>query len=61
MANEQIVTDIPSQIFEKFLEELKVSGVSNEIIERLSTTLLAERNVTETAIKLAIFPNQPES
>ena len=61
MPNEQIVTDVPSQIFEKFLEELKLSGVSDEIIERLRTPFLKKRNITETAIKLAIFPHPPKS
>ena len=61
MEDEQIITDVPSQIFEKFLEELKIAKVPDEIIGRLRATLLTERSITETAIKAAIFPNQPHT
>jgi hypothetical protein len=57
MQSSQIPTDVPGQIFEKFVEELKVSGFADEALERFRKTFLKERNITETAIKTTIFPN----
>jgi hypothetical protein len=61
MENEPKVTDVPGQIFEKFLKELKSANVADEVIERLRVALLTDRNITEANLKSAIFLNQPES
>ena len=55
--NHLTVTDVPSQIFENFLEELKEAKISDEIIKGLRMTMIQERNITEATIRSAMFPN----
>lgn len=57
MQSNQIPTDVPRQIFEKFVEELKAIGLADEALERYRKTFIEERNITEIAIKTTIFPN----
>ena len=49
-------SEIPKQIFETFLAELKKGGAPEDLLERLDLVLSSERNLTENAIKSAIFP-----
>ncbi|MGK2957247.1 MAG: hypothetical protein ACSLFB_02330 [Acidimicrobiales bacterium] len=49
------ILDIPSQTFEKFLEQLKLDGVSPDVIQNLREAALANTTLTEVAIRAAIF------
>lgn len=51
------VTGVPKQAFEQFLETLKNKGVSPEIVERLRKTLVEHGDVSEVAVKAALFPD----
>ena len=48
-------TEIPVQIFERFLEELLVAGVSGDVIARLRKTLLEDQAFTEQALSSAMM------
>jgi hypothetical protein len=52
-------TDVPAQVFEKFLQALEVSGVSAELIARLRKTLLEDKTFTERALKEAVLGEEP--
>lgn len=47
--------DIPSQTFEKFMEKLKDDGVSSDVIQNLRKTILEKGNLSESAIRAALF------
>jgi hypothetical protein len=48
-------SDIPTQVFKKFLEALVSSGASTELVARLGKTLLEDRTFTEIALKEAVL------
>jgi hypothetical protein len=48
-------SEIPKQIFGTFLDELKKDGASEDLLHRLRKVLLEETNLTENAIRAAIF------
>jgi len=54
-------SDVPKQIFEKFLQALSAAGESAELVARLSKTLLEEKKFTELALKEAIRSEEPLS
>jgi hypothetical protein len=47
--------DVPTQIFEKFLQALEGAGQSAEIITRLRKALLEDQAFTENALKKAVL------
>ncbi len=51
--------DVSSQIFERFLEALKSSGLSDDLTTRLRKTLLADKSFTEKSLKAAILAEEP--
>ena len=52
-------TDVPAQVFEKFLRALAGVGVSAELVVRLRKTLLEEQTFTERALTAAILGEEP--
>ena len=52
-------TDVPAQVFEKFLQALEGTGVSAELIARLRKTLLVDKAFTERALKEAVLAEEP--
>lgn len=48
-------TDVPSQVFEQFLKDLAVAGMSDELIARLRKTLLEEKLFSDRALTAAIL------
>jgi hypothetical protein len=56
---EEWTTDVPAQVFEKFLQELAAAGVSTELVKRLHKVLLEEKVFTERALTAAIFGEEP--
>jgi hypothetical protein len=55
----QGTTDVPAQVFGKFLEALESGGVSAEVIARLRKTLLEDRAFTERALREAVLSEEP--
>lgn len=51
--------DVPTQVFEKFLEALKEAGASPELVARLRKTLLEDKKFTERALKEAVLAEEP--
>ena len=47
--------DIPTRVFEKFLQALADGKASPEVISRLRATLLENKSFTERALREAIF------
>jgi CxxC motif-containing protein len=53
-------SDIPKQIFEKFLEELKSTEIPVEITNRLGDILIKKEILSDTDIKNALFSDIPK-
>lgn len=54
----QGTTNVPAQVFEKFLQALEGSGVSAEVIGRLRKALLEDKAFTERALKEAVLAEE---
>jgi len=52
-------TDVPAQVFEKFLQALEGTSVSAELVARLRKTLLGDKTFTERALKEAVLAEEP--
>jgi hypothetical protein len=51
-----LVTGVPKQAFEQFLKKLREQdGISADIVERLSKTLIEQGNISDAAIRAALF------
>ena len=48
---------VEDKIFEEFLVQLTTKGINDDIVSRLRKLLLEDRNITETAIKAIILPD----
>jgi hypothetical protein len=53
--SDKAAVDIPTRVFEKYLEVLAEAKVSPEVISRLRATLLEDKSFTERALKDAVF------
>jgi len=53
-------TDVPTQIFQNFLAELEVNGVSAEVVARLRKTLLEEQKLTQNALRAAVIGDESQ-
>jgi hypothetical protein len=51
--------DVPTQVFESFLQALSSSGMSTELVARLRKTLLEDKAFTESALKAAVLGKEP--
>lgn len=51
--------EVPTQIFEAFLEALAGSDISKELIARLRKCLLEDKRFTEQVLKAALFGEEP--
>jgi len=47
--------DIPKQVLGSFLDELKEGGSTKELIDRLRKVLIEENDLSEQAIRTAMF------
>ena len=50
--------DVPTQVFEMFLQALEGAGVSAELVARLRKALLEDKTFTEHALKEAVLPEE---
>ena len=55
--NNSTISDIPSQIVERFPEQLKPQDVADEVIDRLRNVIEEKSRLTDRDIKKAIFPD----
>ena len=53
--------EVPARVFEEFLQALEKVGVSSELVARFRKTLLEDKVFTETALKEAVFGEEPAS
>ena len=49
------VTDVPSQVIQRFLERLRASEISDAVVERLAKVLAEHRKPSEVHISDALF------
>jgi hypothetical protein len=49
------VGDVPTQVFEKFLEAITAAGVAPEMVGRIRKALLEDHDFTEDGLESAIF------
>jgi len=52
-------TDVPAQVFERFLADLTAAEMPAEVVARLRKTLIDDSNFSETALRQAIFGEEP--
>ena len=53
--------DVPSRVFEEFLQELSKAGEDATVIEQLRRTLLVDCVYTGRALKAALLPEEPKA
>jgi hypothetical protein len=53
--------DLPTQVFEEFLQALNKADVPPELIARLGKTILEQKVFTEAALRAAILEEEPLS
>ena len=54
-APDQAATDIPAQVFEKFLRDLAATDTPSDVVSRLRKALLEDKSFTERALREAVF------
>jgi hypothetical protein len=47
--------DVPTQVFEKFVEALREADLPDELVTRMQTTLIEKENLSEAALRTALF------
>jgi len=52
-------TDLPTKVFREFLVRLGDAGVAPELLERLTKTLIDDKNFTERGLRAAVLPEDP--
>ena len=52
--------NIPTRVFEKYLQALVEAKASPEVISRLRATLLEDKSLTERALRDAVFGEEIE-
>lgn len=52
-------SDVPTSVFERFLEALNEAGVSTDLVARLRKTLLEDKKFTDHALKEAVLAEEP--
>ena len=53
--SDKAAVDIPTRVFEKYLQALVEAKVSPEVISRLRVALLEDKSFTERTLKDALF------
>jgi hypothetical protein len=59
-APHQAATDIPAQVFEKFLGTLAATDTPQDVVSRLRKTLLEDKSFTERALREAVFGEEAQ-
>jgi tripartite-type tricarboxylate transporter receptor subunit TctC len=53
-----LAPDVPTQVFDQFLEALASAGVSADLVARLRKALLEEKTFTDRALKAAVLSDE---
>lgn len=56
--NDDKIMNVPHQVFDQFLTELKAQKVPEEVVERLKKTLMHNEQISVEALKTALFSNE---
>ena len=48
--------EVPTQMFEQFLASLRKAEIPSDVVQRLQHTILVERDLSDHAVKAALFP-----
>lgn len=59
-APNQAATDIPAQVFEKFLGTLAAADTPPDVVARLRKALLEDKSFTERALREAVFGEEAQ-
>jgi hypothetical protein len=51
--------DVPTQVFEKFIEALLATDIAVDVVARLRKTLLEDKTFTDRALKAAVLSEEP--
>jgi hypothetical protein len=51
--------DVPTQVFEKFLQALTDADIPAEVVARLKKTLVEDKTFTDRALKAAVLSEEP--
>lgn len=51
--------DVPTQVFEKFLDALAGANIPTEVVTRLRKALVEDKAFTDRALKAAVLPDEP--
>jgi hypothetical protein len=51
--------DVPTQVFEKFLEALTGANIPAEVVARLKKALVEDKTFTDRALKAAVLSDEP--
>jgi hypothetical protein len=54
----QQTLDVPTQVFEKFLQALTDAGASVELVARLRKTLLEDKRFTDGSLQEAVLADE---
>lgn len=50
--------EVPAQIFEEFVTQLEKAATPTAVVERLRATIIHEKDLSEEAIRAALFPEE---
>lgn len=53
--------DIPTRVFEEFLDALRGAGEDAVVVDQLRQTLLVDRVFTDRALRAALVPEEPKA
>ncbi len=51
--------DVPSQVFDKFLQAIRDANLPDELVARLQKVLSVDGSLTENALKAAVLGEDP--
>ena len=57
---QKAIPEVPKAVFERFLKELGKDPALADVVARLKPVLLEEESISETAIKAALLPGDPD-
>jgi len=56
MPDKTLFGEVPTEVFNNFLRQLREAGESNDLVARLEKTVLTDGALSERDIRKALFP-----
>jgi hypothetical protein len=53
------IPDVPTRVFDEFIDALKAANVPDELVSRLRNVLLEQPTFTDNALKAAVLGEEP--